>query len=134
MGTPSLGAFRAAAEDRDLVPLGLEAGGEVAFQGQVATGKLKDPAAEAAEEVVVMLPARGLVARGFAGKGHRGEKALLHQALQGAVHGGQAQGGHLLPGEFQDLLGGKGAARLEEGLPDGPPLPCGALHAPRIAT
>lgn len=85
-----LGALRATAVDHDLVPLGQEARGQVAFQGQIATQKLIHPSAKAAEKVVVVLPSRGFVAGGFAGEGHRGEESLLHQTLQGAVHGGKA--------------------------------------------
>lgn len=110
------------------MPLGAEAWGEEAFGLQGAPRKLKDPAASPAVEVVVVPLPCGLVARGLPRKVDRGQKPLLHQGLQVAVHRGQAQGRDPSSGQVQNLLGGEGAACLQEGLPDGPALAGGAFH------
>jgi hypothetical protein len=80
-------------------------------------------------EVVVMGVARGLEARVLARQVHGAQLALLHQPLEVAVDGGDAQARHLLLCRLQHLLRQQRACRRHDGLANGGALAGVSFHA-----
>lgn len=75
----------------DIVRFQLEASGEQVAQFAGAAVNLKDPAALAAGEMVVMGFAGELIASGFAGKFDRGEPPFVNERFDGTIDRGHAE-------------------------------------------
>ena len=83
----------------------------------VTVGKSAAEAAAAAE-VMMMFDAGALVARRFAREFHWNQPAGVHQRIDRAVDGRDAEGRHLLPTGFEHFGGPQRTGRDLEYLPD----------------
>ena len=72
--------------------------------------------------MVVVVESGGLVSIVLTREGDGNKPAVLHQRLEGSIHGGDAKLTDVAPGNFEHLHGAEGTGRLVKGGPD-----CGAL-------
>ena len=96
-----------------------EAAGGEAFQVAGAVLDFEDAVAADAVEMVVVVLVGDLVAVGGAGQFDRAQKALLAQAADIAVDGGDAEAGAAALGRGEHLLVAQRPARVEQRLADG---------------
>ena len=84
--------------------------------------ELVDLSARVAGEVMMVVAARLLEARGLVGQVHGADVAPLDQGVQVAVDGGEAEAKVVGSRALEDLLGRHRSVRLFQGLQDGTPL------------
>src|SRR6187455_275136 len=96
------GAGGAEAVEHDLVVLDAEALGGELVHGRHAALEVEGAAAVAAVEVVMVLLACELEARGLAGEVDRDQEALVRKALQGPIDRGDAKAGRFAPRSLQN--------------------------------
>lgn len=95
--------------------------------------EFEDRMAPDASEVVMVAPARGLVARGVARKVYRDDLTVALELPEVPIHGGEPDPLDFLPGTVVEFLRGERAGGVLESLEDGPSLRGSALHGRIVA-
>jgi len=111
------------------VPTNGESARSQTREGARTTCQIEEPVADLAEKVVVMLHAGQLVPRWLSRNIHGNDPLALEQELQVAVYGGQAEAGHRVLCDLEDLRRGEGTTCLFEGIEDGSTLLGHSDHA-----
>lgn len=99
-----------------------EAAGDEGLEVAGASGDVVDAATGVTPEVVVVVEVGGLVAWRLSRKADTGQAALVEEASDGAIDGGEVEGRDALLGERENLGGPERAAGVPERFLDGAAL------------